>query len=127
MNRTIDPFEKGLKYCPFCRRNDMLTIETDISSEDGRLYAYHVLCRNCGCRGRNRFRIGWCETRLSAIEAWQDRGSIENGEEEQIDFELTGAEIPNRITLNVPDEWFNAHDIRMGRKGKAIISGLDRR
>ena len=128
MNRTIGHFLQGLKDCPFCHKNDALLISPDYSEEKPRkIYAYHVHCHHCGCNGRNMYAIGWCETPEAAIEAWQDRGPVENGEEEQIDFELTGAEMPNRITLNVPDDWFKAHDIRMGRKGKAIISGLERR
>jgi hypothetical protein len=121
------PYLANLLNCPFCHKSDALTVEPDCDEEDSRIYAYHVHCHHCGCNGRNVYLIGLCETHEAAIEAWNDRGPIENGEEEQIDFELTGAEVPNRITLNVPESWFKSHAIRMNSKGKAIIAGLQRR
>ncbi len=58
--------------CPFCNRNDLLVLP-DKSEDDQRIYAYHVFCRDCHCHGRNHYRIGWCETPESAMEAWNDR------------------------------------------------------
>lgn len=120
------PYIENPNACPFCKKNDALTVEPD-RDKDGRVYAYHVHCHHCGCNGRNRYPIGWCESPEAAVEAWEDCVTVKNNEEEQIDFELTGAEVPNRITLNVPEEWFKTHDITMGRKGKVVFSGLQRR
>lgn len=66
--------------CPFCRTNDDLYFGEDKSEgqedeeDNGHTYAYHVRCGRCGCKGRNRYAIGWCESHEAALQAWNDRG-----------------------------------------------------
>lgn len=120
------------KACPFCGKNDALTVEPDRSEDGCRKYAFHVHCHHCGCNGRNVYPIGWCENVNAAIEAWNHRGSIRpefltEEDLEPIPFELTGAEVPDRITLNVPEKWFKDHKIVMGKQGTVLIRGIERR
>ena len=61
----------SLERCLSCGDSRHLSIVSD--EEDGRVFAYHVECDNCGARGRNRTRIGWCESEKEAAEAWNDR------------------------------------------------------
>ena len=61
--------------CPWCGGTD-LKVVPDTSEEDGRIYAYHVTCRDCGANGRNSYRSGWCESEESAWEAWADRKEV---------------------------------------------------
>jgi hypothetical protein len=126
------------KACPFCGKNDALEVLPDSHDNDTPafnshfVYAYHVHCHHCGCNGRNNYPIGWCETEEAAIEAWNHRGSIRpefltEEDLEPIPFELTGAEVPDRITLNVPEKWFKDHKIVMGKQGTVLIRGIERR
>lgn len=62
--------------CPFCYKDDQLSVDVDRDEDEGRVYAYHVHCGHCGCRGRNNWPIGWCETPEQAWEAWDYRGSV---------------------------------------------------
>lgn len=63
--------------CPFCGTNDDLKVRPDFSEDEPeKIIAYHVECGICGCKGRNAYPIGWCETEESAIRAWEHRGSI---------------------------------------------------
>lgn len=64
--------KETLLPCPFCGRNDLI-IHPDYSEDDGRIYAYHVFCRDCHAHGRNNYPIGWCESEDAAVEAWNDR------------------------------------------------------
>lgn len=62
-----------MKNCPFCKGTDLVVLPDKSEDEPTRIYAYHVMCRDCHCHGRNHYPIGWCETKEAAIEAWNDR------------------------------------------------------
>lgn len=67
-----------LQSCLSCGDPQNLVIRPDKDEEDGRIFAYHVECETCGARGRNRVRIGWCESEQEAAEAWNDRSVVLN-------------------------------------------------
>ena len=71
-----------LKSCPFCDRNDLCIVK--ISDEEERTYALAVQCRDCLCRGRYCYPIGWVETEQEARQAWNDRESVPNYRKEKI-------------------------------------------
>jgi Lar family restriction alleviation protein len=58
--------------CPFCAGND-LSIRQDMTADGSFPYAMYVFCHTCHARGRNHYKIGWCETEEAAVEAWNDR------------------------------------------------------
>lgn len=63
-----------MKACPFCNEKTELAVEPDVDETDpSHIFAYHVACQTCGAKGRNTYRIGWCESHHEAIEAWNDR------------------------------------------------------
>lgn len=69
-----------VELCPFCKTNHELHFEEDKTEDqedeqdNGHTYAYHVRCAICGCKGRNSYAIGWCESPEAALSAWNDRG-----------------------------------------------------
>ncbi len=70
--------------CPFCKGRD-LSVRPDFSEDEpARIYAYHVFCCDCHARGRNHYRIGWCETPESARQAWNDRPEPEERSADEV-------------------------------------------
>lgn len=66
--------------CPFCGRNDLKIINIESEDVPGSFYAKAVFCMDCHCTGRHNNPIGWCESDLEAIEAWNDRDQRLNSE-----------------------------------------------
>jgi len=70
--------------CPFCCGSD-LTVQKDFSEDDPTQWiSMHVFCRGCYARGRNHYRIGWCESEQAAVEAWNDRSGPSTATEADI-------------------------------------------
>lgn len=61
----------SLLPCLSCGSDTSLSIRPEES--EGVVFTYYVGCGTCGARGRNRTRIGWCESETEAAEAWNDR------------------------------------------------------
>jgi len=62
-----------LKPCPFCGGADLVFRQDESEDKPVMLYAWHVFCLDCHCHGRNNYPIGWCESKLAASQAWNDR------------------------------------------------------
>jgi Lar family restriction alleviation protein len=94
-----DKVKPELLPCPFCGSNKDLSIEEDMSEEDGDKHAYacHVRC-GCGARGRNLYPICWVESDGHAIEAWNDRfipSTIPGKEEDRVQVSMDALIIIN--------------------------------
>lgn len=63
-----------LKPCPFCGSPDLEILpEWSDDINPMRVIAYFVHCKDCLAQGRMTYPIGWCESELAAIQAWNDR------------------------------------------------------
>lgn len=65
--------EDGMKPCPFCGKDDDLSVRDMVNVIEGDTYARAVICGHCFCVGRHVYPIGWTESDEEAIEAWNDR------------------------------------------------------
>lgn len=62
-----------LKPCPFCGKSDLGYTNEIAEDEPYRKIAVVVFCRDCLSRGRATYPIGWCESKVAANQAWNDR------------------------------------------------------